>query len=129
MICPALDVDERSQCVRVPRVERDDGARTHSTVSRQVTHVAADARRFLDGMRPAGRGESVITDSRSDSGLSQQNNGREENEKSTNRTFSGHLPAPTSPEFNSYLDCKNPNIVPKLGEVPAIFRSYGSTGR
>ena len=52
--------------------ERVDGARTNSTVPRQVMHVASGTRCFLDGAGFTRRGQGVIADGRGNSGVSQQ---------------------------------------------------------
>jgi hypothetical protein len=91
-----------------------------------VAHVAAGAWGFFDAAGFAARSQRAGINGRGDSRLGQQNNGCDEDDEArTGQTFSGQLPVPTSREFNSYLDCKNPAAVPMLAEVPAIFRSYG----
>jgi hypothetical protein len=91
----------------------------------QVTHVAPCPWSFFDGAGLTGRGQGVIADGRGYCCLTQQNNARGENDKRTSRTFSGQLPVPTSRDFNSYLDCKNPIVVDKFGEFPQFFDLTG----
>lgn len=58
----------------------------------------------------------MIADRGGKSSLSQQGEGGNENDEArTSQTFNGQLPVPTSRDFNSYLDCKNPVTVLKLG--------------
>jgi hypothetical protein len=77
-------------------LERDDGARTHSTVARQMTHVTPGARCFFNRTGLTTRGQGMIADGRGDSSLRQQNEQSDKNYERTSRTFSGQLPAPTS---------------------------------
>jgi hypothetical protein len=89
--------------------QRDYGARAHSTMACQVTHVASCARSFFDRSRLTGRGQSVIADGRGYSSLTQKNDGCDENDKRTTRTFSGQLPVPTSLGSQQLLRLQKPD--------------------
>src|ERR1700688_2073785 len=103
-------------------LERGYSARAHSPAAGQVTHVAARVAALYDSAGLPGRSERTSADGGGNPRLGQQDDGYEEDDEArTGRTFSGQLPVPTSRDFNSYLDCKNPIAVPKLGKVPAIF--------
>jgi hypothetical protein len=75
--------------------------------------MAARVAAFCNSPGLASWSQRVIGDGGGNSSLGQQDERSEEDDEArTGQTFSGQLPVPTSRDFTSYLDCKNPAAVP-----------------